>query len=224
VDESIYIGDANDPATILADSEVFYSAYFAASDDDEVTAINASFTPSATPPYWELGRRTSALVQMYDLVAPLDPARAARYLERLRRIAGALLANRDDARGFPVDPFRGRLMPAWGAYAQDRDGKWNIDVVTAGLFTYAIAALARRVADNPGLHAQYGADAIRFVTATIETYTAFWPEVHLTDSDAQAYFTVPAAYADLVCNGNHACEGYRSGAASRSPTTRTCRW
>lgn len=58
-DESIYIGDANDPATILADSDVFYSAYFAASDDDEVAAINASFTPSATPPYWELGRRTS---------------------------------------------------------------------------------------------------------------------------------------------------------------------
>src|SRR6266700_4227376 len=115
-----YVGDANDPATILADSNVFYCTYF---------------------------------------------------------------DNRDDVRGFPVDPFRERVMPAWGAYTADRDGKWNTDPVFAGLFTYAMAAFARRVADHPSLHDQYGTDAIRFVTATIETYEAFRPELHLVESD-----------------------------------------
>jgi len=219
----IYVGDANDPATILADADVFYSTWFSASDDDEVAELNADFDPFTGPPYWEIGMRTSALVQMYDLIAPLDPARAGCYLERLRRIADALLANRDDKRHFappvalpdgnPVDPFRGHALPAWGGFAQDRDGKWNTDVVTAGLFTYAMAAFARRVADNPALQPQYGADAIRFTTAVIETYTAFRPEMHLDyDGDPQAYFTVPAAYADLKCSGNHSCEVYRSTA------------
>ena len=214
----IYIDDANDPATILADSDVFYSTYYAASDDDEgsppgVAWIDASFTPSGTAPYWYLGRIASALAQMYDLVAPLDAA--GHYLERLRRIAGALLSNRDDVRGFPTDPFRERVMPAWGGLAEDRDNKWNTDVVTAGLFTYAMAAFARRVADNPALHAEHGPDAIRFVTATIETYEAFRPELHLADADDQAYFVNPLRYADLQCNQNdaeakHRCAGYRN--------------
>src|SRR5436190_9231487 len=75
-----------------------------------------------------------------------------------------------------------------------------------------MAAFARRVADHPALHDQYGTDAIRFVTATMETYEAFRPELHLVESDPEAYFTVPAAYADLVCNGNQSCEDYRSTA------------
>jgi hypothetical protein len=193
-----FIGDANDPATILADSDVFYSTYCAASDNDEgappgVDWIDASFTESTTPPYWYLGQITSALVQMYDLVAPLDSMRAGRYLKRLGRIAGELLANRDDKRGFPADTFRGRVMPAWGA-RDDHDGTWNTGVVTSGLFTYAMAAFARRVADNTALYAQYEPDAIRFVTATIKTYKAFRPELHLKQSDAQAYFVNPLNY------------------------------
>jgi hypothetical protein len=59
-----------------------------------------------------LGQSTSGLIQVYDLVAPLDPARGATYLSRVGAIARALLTNRDDMRGFPEDPFRGRLMPA----------------------------------------------------------------------------------------------------------------
>ncbi len=204
-----YVGDANDPATILADSHVFYCTYFASRDD--VGEINAA-TPDHSLVDWERGRRISALVQMYDLVAPLDPAQAARYLERLGQIAGALLDNRDDVRGFPVDPFRGRVMPAWGAYTADRDGKWNTDPVFAGLFTYAMAAFARRVADHPARYAEHCDDAIRFITATMETYEAFRPELHLVENDPEAYFTVPAAYADLVCDGNQSCEDYRSTA------------
>jgi hypothetical protein len=204
-----YVGDANDPATILADSDVFYSTYFANRDD--VGEISAA-TPDHSLVDWERGRRISALVQVYDLVAPLDSAEAARYLERLGGIAGALLDNRDDVRGFPIDPFRERVMPAWGAYTADRDGKWNTDPVFAGLFTYAMAAFARRVADHPALHDQHGTDAIRFVTATMETYQAFRPELHLVETDPEAYYTVPWRYANLQCNGNHACEGYRSTA------------
>jgi hypothetical protein len=159
---------------------------------------------------------------MYDLVAPLDGTQAARYLERLGHIAGALLDNRDDVRGFPADPFRDRVMPAWGGKAKDRDCGWNTDVVISGLFTYAMAAFARRVADDPALHPQYGPDAIRFINATIETYEAFRPELHLLDSDPQAYFIVPLKYASLQCNRTlqcdmsedekHMCENYRSTA------------
>jgi hypothetical protein len=209
----IYVGDANDPATILKDSDVFYSTYCASSPDDQVAEwIKGNFGPS-----WGLGAHAAALVQMYDLVAPIDRARAARYLERLRQIALELLANRDDNRDISlVDPFRGRVMPAWGGIADDRDEKWNTDVVIAGLFTYAMAAFARRVAHNPALYGEraqlYGADAIRFITAKMETYEAFRPELHLVESDPQAYFTVPAAYSDLVCNGNKTCENYRSTA------------
>jgi hypothetical protein len=213
----IYIGDANDPATILADSKDFFSTYCASSPDQGVVDwINGGLGPS-----WTLGAHAAAVVQMYDLVAPLDRAQAARYLECLRQIAGALLDNRDDNRLIPpvdpVDPFRGRVMPAWGGLAGDRDGNWNTDVSTSALFTYAMAAFARRVADNPALHAQYEADAIRFVTATMETYEAFRQagEVHLVDSDAEAYFTVPAAYAGLACNDPkfaHDCGNYRSTA------------
>ena len=41
----IYVGDANDRATILADFDVFYSTWFSDSDDDEVSWINAAFDP-----------------------------------------------------------------------------------------------------------------------------------------------------------------------------------
>jgi hypothetical protein len=147
-----FIGDAGDLATTLEDVRTFFSSYFAASDDDQASAIEDSFSESTFPPYWGIGQCTSALVQVYDLVAPLDVDLAERLVKRLGRMACALLASRDDNRGFPADPFRGRVMPAWGAYTRDRDGKWNTDVDTSGLFAYAMAAFARRVARNPTLH------------------------------------------------------------------------
>jgi hypothetical protein len=228
----IYVGDANDPATILADSKVFYSTWCASSPDDQVADWikgNPDGNPPDAPlgPDWGLGAHAAALVQMYDLMAPLDRAQAARYLERLRQIAGALLANRDDNRLIPpvdpVEPFRGRVMPAWGGLAADRDNQWNTDPVIAGLFIYPMAAFARRVADNPALHAQYEADAIRFVTATMETYEAFRQagELHLDDSDPEAYYVVPSGYADLLQCTDQAfqvrCEGWREAAAGKKP-------
>jgi len=80
------------------------------------------------------------LVQVHDLVAPIDAAKAERYLQRLGAMASAFLDNRDDKRGSPIDPFRGRVMVAWGGVTTDRDCQWNTDPVTAGLFVYAMTA------------------------------------------------------------------------------------
>src|SRR5689334_15734320 len=41
----VYIGDANDPATILADSDVFYSTYCAAADGDETSPPGSRGSP-----------------------------------------------------------------------------------------------------------------------------------------------------------------------------------
>jgi hypothetical protein len=154
-----HLGDGHDPTQVLADSDWFRELYFGAPDDDEVVTIDDSFTPRGMPPYWAFGYRAAALVQMYDLTAPLDRARALRFLERLRRVAAALLANRDDHRRIPpsyappVDFFRQRTMEAWGAVTADRDEQWNTDAVTSGMFVYAMAAFARRVAEDPALQA-----------------------------------------------------------------------
>jgi len=249
-----YIGDANDNATIISDSEFVWARFFANSDDDEAAGIQTEFDNAfkvgALMPVWYYGRRTVALVHLYDLVAPIDPARAGKYLERLRRMADVFLANRDDLRvlhaPYPqcigtsgtTDAFRGRRMPSWGGCAADRDNKWNTDVVVAGLLTYPMAAFARRVTDNPALQATscgsgrkapslhfpngvggctYASEAIRFITATLDSYAGYRHEMHLTDADPWAYFTVPTAYGQLACNSgddkvNHACSGYRDTA------------
>ena len=136
------------------------------------------------------------------------------FLQRLSVIAGAFLSNRDDVRGFPEDPFRERVMPAWGAFTPDRDDKWNTDVSTAGLFVYAMAALAHRVAERPDRYPQLLRDqAVRMITAAIETYEAFRPELHLVVGDPYAYYILPERYSTLVCaDGNKECENYRAAA------------
>jgi hypothetical protein len=209
-----YIGDANDRATILQDAGIFFQSYFAATDADQAAGIDSDFGLNKFPPYWPLGQQTSGLIHVHDLVAPVDFATATIYLQRLGAIAGALLANRDDLRGFPEDPFRGRVMPAWGGFAPDRDNKWNTDVVTSGLFVYAMAAFARRVSERPDRYPLILRDqAIRMITAGIETYEAFRPELHLVEGDPHAYYVLPERYSTLVCaDGNHSCENYRAGA------------
>ena len=156
----------------------------------------------------------SGLIQVHDLVAPLDFDTSVVFLRRLGAIAGALLANRDDVRGFPEDPFRERVMPAWGALTPNRDDKWNTDVSTSGLFVYAMAAFARRVAERPDRYPQTLSDqAVRMITAAIETYEAFRPELHLVEGDPHAYYVLPERYSSLVCaGGDKGCEGYRTGA------------
>ena len=222
-----YISEANDTKTVLADADTFFALYFSATEIQATADIDANFLPSgATPAYWGIGQETSALVQMYDLLLPLDRVRASHYLDRLHTIAAALLANRDDQRqvsGFtepghhPIDGFRNRVMAAWGAFTPDRDTKWNTDVVTTGLFTYAMAAFARRVADNPTAYPQYTADAVHFITAVLQSYSSFLPEQHLTTQDPFGYFTLPINYKNLQCkNGDsatqHSCSNYRQEA------------
>jgi hypothetical protein len=100
-----------------------------------------------------------------------------------------------------------------GGITANRDDQWNTDVSTSGLFVYAMAAFARRVLEQSGRYPQFQDQAIALVTATIETYKAFWPELHLVDSDPHAFFVLPLSYANLTCdNGAEGCEGYRAGA------------
>jgi hypothetical protein len=216
-----YVDDKNDPPQhILDDAKQFFKDWFPPSDDDQVAQINAEFAS-----WWWWGDQASALVQVHDLVAPLDLTAARCYLDRLRSFACVFLDNRDDKRPLPqnADPFRGRVMAAWGGVTADRDQQWNTDPVIAGLFTYAMAAFARRVADHPVRYADYKDDAIRFITATMETYKDFQPELHLAESDPEAYYVVPLGYADLQCNrpdmsdeDKKHCRGWREAAGKNA--------
>ena len=58
-----------------------------------------SHPPYTAPSWGGYGQLTSALVQVYDLVASIEPDQALPYLSRLGAIASALLANRDDKTG-----------------------------------------------------------------------------------------------------------------------------
>ena len=80
-----------------------------------------------------------------------------------------------------------------------------------------MACFARRVADHPDRYAQHQGDAIRFISAIIETYVAYQPELHLVEGDPHAYFINPCKYKDLQCkNGDsstqHSCGNYRAKA------------
>jgi hypothetical protein len=212
-----YIDDLNDPATTLADAETFFSLYFADTDGDEVqSVVNPIFNPITTDPNFDfLGRLAAALVQVYDLVLPFDGKMAERFLRRLGAIGNAVLENRDDMHQGPVDPFRGRVMAAWGFPTPNRDGKWNTDVYSAGFLSYPMAAFARRVADHPARYAEYQAEAIRFIIAVIGTYQAFHPELHLVESDPHAYFNSPLAYGKLNCTGeDESCQDYKEAAGT----------
>src|SRR5438045_1452775 len=71
-----------------------------------------------------------------------------------------------------------------------------------------MTAFARRVADNPSLHTKYGVQAVRFVTAMLETYAAFKPELQLDHGEQWAYFVNPPAYSTLDCGSDGSCQGY----------------
>jgi hypothetical protein len=210
--DPLFITSESTVASVLRDEANFWQTQFASTD--AAAELRAAFAAN-DPPYWGYQQRIDALVQMYDLLLPIDRGAAAKYLERLRVIARTLLENRDDVRRAPADAFRLRVMRAWGAYTHDRDEKWNTDVVTSGNFIYAMAAYARRVADQPSqfcddaLH-----DAIRFTSAAIETYAEFHDELRL-DSSPWAWYAAPPTYAGLSCDDStyeEMCEGYRDGA------------
>ena len=191
-----YIGNANDTATILYDANIFFtgSGYFKDNDTDEASGVDTSFDPNGLPqcpsdghytaPSWSgYGQLTSALVQVYDLVASIEPDQALPYFSRLGTIASAILANRDDKKNRPPDQSRGRVMKSWGSPTPDRDCRWNTDVSVSGLFVYPMAAFARRVADNPIRYSQFTDQAIALIDGAFETYEDFQSELHLADND-----------------------------------------
>ena len=70
----------------------------------------------------------------------------------------------------------------------------------------------------PGRYPLLEVQAFDLVTAALETYVAFRPELHLVDSDPHAFYNSPLSYATLTCdNGSRNCDGYRSGAGKPIP-------
>ena len=202
---SPYVGDDNSASSITTDADRFWWKYYAPADvmtgcasgsngvSDDVDYINCIlsnntlYPPNSTASiWWDLSAKAAALVQMYDLLAPVDFPRALVYLERLRQMSNAFLAYRDDKRPeqYLVDQYHSNLlgynvvMPAWGSVGGPDDGPWNgawfAQTDMSALFAYPMAAFARRVVDQPDAFCmQYRQDAISFIKAVNETYAGF---------------------------------------------------
>ena len=79
------------------------------------------------------------------------------------------------------DRVRGRVVPAWGSGILYSDFVINaglnpVDHVTSGVYLYGIAAFARLVAEHRASQAVYGAQAVKFANAAMETLWAFIPD------------------------------------------------
>jgi hypothetical protein len=221
--ETPYVGDTKTNPIILHDADVFWGKWRAFATHQEQADNIRDLILAENVPFWLWGARAVAFLQMYDLVVSIDHCRAELYFERVRRMANAFLAYRDDQRSpQKVDEFRKRVMAAWGAKGHAYDNKWTSDIVVAGLFTYPMAAFARRVAENPSaFSAQYQQDAIRFTTAVIETYLSFRDDLVLPDTKPWAYYKLPPVFATLQCNLPEAgqCLGYKGKAQMGDPVS-----
>ena len=124
-------------------------------------------------PWFVGGELMAAMVRMYDLTG-----RQA-YVDHLYDLSRLALDYRDDGpKKTPIeDPFRGRVMPAWGEDGLSSGELHWCGIDTAGLYSYPIAAFARIVAENPDLHASYGVEAVRMATAILETLRAYVDEL-----------------------------------------------
>src|SRR5262249_19664127 len=81
--------------------------------------------------------------------------------------------------------------------------KWTTTVDMAGLFTYSMAAFARRVAEHPDSFCLADRlDAIKFTTAVIGTYLAFRQDMRFSDpgNATWGYYVYPPAFSGLKCN------------------------
>jgi hypothetical protein len=204
---SWYVGDDNSSASIVADSDRFWWVYFGAAWADKTTSSSCTSDLGGVPGsngipddvdgidcwlrnnglesvHWYYSANAVSLIRMYDLLAPVDFNRALIYLERLRQMSRAFLRERDDMRGAPADTLHGnRVMPAWGTYDYGDGTQWQTMADGAGLLTYPMAAFAKRVAAHPDwFPAEYRDDAIRFVNAVVETYTAYRSDLKWSDS------------------------------------------
>ncbi len=195
-DNIYYVGDDTSTSALIDDADRFWWHYYGnfgdndsngVSDDVDTMSYWLSINGSQSL-WWYYNDRATALVRMYDLLAPVDLPRAMLYLERLRQISNAFLSYRDDKRSpQPYDVVHQRVMPAWGA---NFDGiGWSAQATMSGLLTYPMAAFARRVSEHPEWFCDgYRADAIRFTTAVIETYLAFRTDIRFGDSRNAAWW------------------------------------
>jgi hypothetical protein len=132
---------------------------------------------------WGIGELMGSLVRMYDLTHD------RRYLDYLRDLCEVVLRMRDDnypgnpdprcegCEPMPVDLFRGRNEPAWGGRSVNSGGLYRVDEVTSSVYGYPVAAFARIVAEDPALQADYGAHAIRYANAMLQTAWVFIPQI-----------------------------------------------
>src|SRR5438093_3326309 len=137
---------------------------------------------------WGIGDESTAMVRLWELTR--DP----QHLTHLKGFAEITLRYRDDHHpgdDYPagnnpdcmkcqppfIDHERGDVQAAWGSgrsgdYVND-GGLTPVDAVTSGVYLYPSVAFARLVAEDSSLHGQYGADAVRFANAGIETFQTF---------------------------------------------------
>ena len=166
----------------------------AAAKEGSLSGVREDFTNQFLPGYWKWGEAMEAMVRMYDLTHDRE------YLNHLRDLSRVVLDYRDDHRTDRPgvqDPFRGQVMPAWGGRGVNYGYLHHAGVVLAGVYAYPIAAFARIVAEDSALHEAYGADALEFANATLETVQAFSPELENRTDDSSTYVQ-PRAYATLL--------------------------
>ena len=147
---------------------------------------------------WGVFADAAAMVRLFELTRDHESLDHVKYLNHLRAINDVALAFRDDHHpgdGLPegrnpfcltchppiVDRARGRVVPAWGSGILYSDfvsnGALNpVDHVTSGVYLYGIAAFARLVAEHRESQLVYGARAMEFANAALETMFAFLPE------------------------------------------------
>ena len=188
------------------DVRIFNEAWMSRATREEVTTfVTSAFTIPDEPRAWISGQHMEAMVRMYDLTH--DRA----YLDHLRELSRVVLGFRDDHRTdrpHVEDPFRGRVMPAWGAHRVSSGYLHHTSIDIAGVYAYPIAAFARIVAEHPPLWGEYGAEAIEFANAVLETLKGFSDELSgPRDAPASSYYVYPRTYRTLLtestCNDAH---------------------
>ena len=134
------------------------------------------------------------------------------YLDHLRDLSRVVLSFRDDRRGEQpraVDAFLGQVMPAWDQRGVACGSLHHASLDAAGIYSYPIAAFARIVSENPELHVDYGADAVAFANAVLQTVAAFSNELR-SGSDDSKYLAHPRAVSDPA-DGDPVSSGLRRG-------------
>lgn len=161
-------------------------------------------------PSWSAAHDLLALVQLYDAT------RDARFLETAAGAFDAALAGLDSRSGL-LDEVRGTVMPGWGnrRYSGGLRHAW---LVHAGILTYPMLELARRVAADPVLEPRLGAAARRYTDHAAGQIAAFWRDARWQGD--RFYFAYPDEWAEVDCGAAseaRSCERFRGRAGKPLP-------